>query len=117
VTASELNWLSKSTYAEYNSSPGCYRAFCKNCGSTLGWTDNKVNTDTELAVGTFDEEFLVGSRDAIDHSTGAFGVALANLSGDHFHIRNEIKGVTDQISISGTKFWKGSKDGPLEGNH
>ena len=64
-------------------------------------------------MGCFDEEFLVGGRDAQDNSIGAFGMALANPNSDHFHIRNEIKGVTEQIASSGTKFWKGSKDGPL----
>jgi hypothetical protein len=113
VTASELTWLSKSTYTEYNSSPGCYRAFCKNCGSTLGWTNSRVNTDIELAVGTFDEEFLLGGRDNQDHPLGAYGIALANPDGDHFHTRNEIKGVTEVITSPGTRFWKGSKEGPL----
>jgi hypothetical protein len=106
-----LTWLSKTTYAEYNSSPGCFRAFCKNCGSTLGWTDDRVNI--ELAVGTFDEEFLLGERDTEDRPTGSYGLALANPGGDHFHIRNQIEQVTAGVSKSGTKFWKGSKDGPI----
>jgi hypothetical protein len=105
-----LTWLSKSTYAEYNSSPGCYRAFCKNCGSSLAWTEYKVETTIELAVGTFDEEFLVGNRTSEEPG---FGVALANAKGDHFHIRNEIPGVTDVVSKEGTKFSKGSKEGPM----
>ena len=108
-----MTWLSKSTYAEFNSSPGCYRAFCKNCGSSLLWTEHKENAAIELAIGTFDEEFLVGERDAEDRPLGAYALALANPEGCHFYIRNEIKGVTDGISTSGTRFWKGSNEEPM----
>jgi len=113
VTGSEITWTSQSTYAEYNSSPGCYRSFCNKCGSPLAWTDHGVNTDIELAVGTIDEQFLLGERDDKDRPLGAHGIALANPGADHFHIRNEIAGVTDKIASSGTRFWKGSKEGPM----
>jgi hypothetical protein len=66
-----------------------------------------------LAVGTFDEEVLLGGRDSEDKSLGAYGLALANPSGDHFHIRNQIKDVTAVVSLSGTRFWKGSRDGAM----
>jgi hypothetical protein len=66
-----------------------------------------------LAIGTFDEKFLVGERNAEGKAMGAFGVALANPEGEHFYVRNEIKGVTDEIFLSGTKFWKGSKEGSM----
>jgi hypothetical protein len=114
VAASELTWLSKSTYAEYNSSPDGRRAFCNNCGSTLGWTDGKPDTDVQLAVGTFDEQFLVGGRDAQDRPLGAYGVALANPDGDHLYMRNTIKDVTEGVASKGTKFWQGSKEGPMK---
>jgi len=113
ITASEIYWTSQSTYAEYNSSPGCYRSFCKKCGSSLAWTNHGVNTDIELAVGTIDEQFLLGDRDDKDKPLGAYGITLANPDGDHFHVRNEIPGVTDGIVSSGTRFWKGSKEGPM----
>jgi hypothetical protein len=72
-----------------------------------------VDTIVELAVGTFDEEFLVGVRDTKEGEPhGGYGFALANPAGDHFFIRNEIPGVTDKFSILGTKFWKDNKDGP-----
>jgi hypothetical protein len=106
--------LSQSTYAEYNSSPGCYRSFCKRCGSALAWFDHQVNTDIELAVGSIDEQFLLGDRDDKDKPLGAYGIALANANGDHFHVRNEIPGVTEGVASSGTRFWEGSKGGPLE---
>jgi len=113
VTASEITWNSQSTYAEYNSSPGCYRSFCKKCGSPLAWTNHAVNTDIELAVGTIDEQFLLGERDAEDRPLGAHGIALANPDADHFYVRNEISGVTDKLTSSGTRFWQGSKEGPM----
>ncbi|PMD48999.1 hypothetical protein L207DRAFT_627631 [Hyaloscypha variabilis F] len=113
VTASEITWNSQSTYAEYNSSPGCYRSFCNKCGSPLAWTNHAVNTDIELAVGTIDEQFLLGERDAEDKPLGAHGIALADPDADHFYVRNEIAGVTDKLTSSGTRFWKGSKKGPM----
>jgi hypothetical protein len=112
-TAAEVTWLSQSTYAEYNSSPGCYRAFCKNCGSPISWTDHGANSDIELAVGTIDEEFLVGKRNANGKAIGAFALVLANPECDHFHIRNEIPGVTEEVSAKGTKFMEGSAGGPI----
>jgi hypothetical protein len=67
----------------------------------------------EIAVGTIDEEFLVGERDPEDKPKGAYGMALANPAGDHFHVRNEIQGITDGFAPTGTKFWEGSKEGPM----
>ncbi|KAJ7184410.1 Mss4-like protein [Mycena filopes] len=110
---SEITWLSKTTYAEYNSSASNFRAFCKTCGSSIGWMDRSAGEEIELAAGTFDEEFLVGDRDDEDKPLGAHGVALVNPQGDHFYIRNEIQGITDADSAKGTRFWKGSKEGSM----
>ena len=86
--------------------------FARIVALTLSWTDD-VNRIVELAVGTFDEEFLVGVRDSEEREPrGGYGLALANLAGNHFFIQNEIPGVTDRVSMLGTKFWKDSKDGP-----
>lgn len=114
VSASEITWLSKETYAEYNSSPGCYRSFCKNCGSPLGWTDHGASLDFEFSLGTVDEEFLIGKRDADGKPTGGFALALANPEAEHFYISNEIPGVTDEVSAKGTRFWEGSSEGPMK---
>ena len=67
----------------------------------------------EIAVGTIDEEFLVGERDEEDKPKGAYGMVLANPAGDHFYIRNEVLGITDRVASTGTKFWEGSKEGPM----
>ncbi|KAK7006742.1 Mss4-like protein [Favolaschia claudopus] len=120
VPISAVTWLSKTTYAEYNSSAQCFRAFCKTCGSSITWMDRSIGKEIELAIGTFDEEFLVGARDAEDKPLGAYGIALANPKGNHHFIRNEIQGVTDTDSRKGTRFWTVSKDGAMndseEGN-
>jgi hypothetical protein len=116
VQTTEITWLSKSTYAEYNSSAHSFRAFCKNCGSSIAWINRSINSEIELAAGTFDEEFLVGDRDEEDKPLGAYGVALANPKGDHFYLRNEIHGVTEAGSTKGTRFWKGSKEGSMDKN-
>ena len=72
-----------------------------------------MNTDIEVAIGTIDEQFLLGERDDKDKPLGAYGLALANPDCDHFYIRNEIPGVTDKVASLGTKFWEGSTRGPM----
>ncbi|KAF7364057.1 Mss4-like protein [Mycena sanguinolenta] len=106
INLSELIWLSKTTYAEYNSSPPSrfFRVFCNTCGSTIGWLDRGEYREMEIAVGTIDEDFLVGERDAEDRPVGGFGEALVNVQGEHYYLRNEVKGVTDVSQ--GTWFWK-----------
>jgi hypothetical protein len=116
IQNSEITWLSKATYAEYNSSAQNFRAFCKNCGSSIGWMDRSVGKEIGLAVGTIDEEFLVGARDREDKPLGAYGVALANPKSHHYYIRNEIQGVTDTVSRQGTGFWRASKEGAMKEN-
>ncbi|KAJ6497151.1 Mss4-like protein [Mycena vitilis] len=116
VQNTEITWLTKSTYAEYNSSAHFLRAFCKKCGSSIAWINSGKGSEMELAAGTFDEEFLVGDRDGEDRPLGGYGIALANPMGDHLHLRNEIKDVTDGSSVKGTRFWKGPKEGAMEKN-
>ncbi|KAJ7771544.1 Mss4-like protein [Mycena metata] len=116
VQTTEITWVSKTTYAEYNSSADFFRAFCNRCGSSIAWMDRSVesNMEVELMAGTFDEEFLVGDRDEEDKPLGAYATALVNPNGDHFHVRNEIQGITDKDSTEGTRFWKGSKEGAMD---
>lgn len=79
----------------------------------MAWTNHAVNTDIELAVGTIDEEFLIGKRDDEDKPKGAFGLVLANPEADHFYVRNTIPGITEGVVAVGTKFWKGSEEGAM----
>jgi hypothetical protein len=90
------------------------RAFCKTCGSPLGWKDLKEGSEIEMAAGTIDEKYLLGDRDENDKPTGGFAEALVSANGDRFHVRNEIKGITDNIAWRGTRYSKGSADGPME---
>jgi hypothetical protein len=76
--------------------------------------DSKVTTDIELAVGTFDEDVLLGGRDGEDRSLGGYAIALANPEGHHHHTRNEIKGITEEVSTRGIKYWEGGKEGPMK---
>ncbi|KAJ7460888.1 Mss4-like protein [Mycena galericulata] len=112
IKNTEITWLSKSTYAEYNSSANFFRAFCNRCGSSIAWIDRDVG-EIELAAGSFDEKFLVGERDAEDKTGGGYGALLANPGGEHLHVRNEIDGVTDAATAKGTRFWKGTKEGSM----
>lgn len=115
ATSEELTWVSKSTYAEYQATPGCIRAFCNKCGSNLGWWGEKVDPELEIAVGTIDEEYLLGGRDADDKATGAFGLVLANPEGHHFHQRNHVDGISEENKLRGVQFWRETKQGPMSG--
>ena len=80
----------------------------------IGWRDTKDDSIIEFPVGTVDEEYLLGVRDTAEGKPhGGYGIALANPAGDQFHVRNQIPGVTDRITVSGVRFWKGSADGPM----
>ncbi|KAJ7802851.1 Mss4-like protein, partial [Mycena olivaceomarginata] len=104
IQNSEITWLSKATYAEYNSSAQNFRAFCKNCGSSIG---------IELAVGTIDEEFLVGARDREDKPLGAYGVAWRIQKPPLLYQKRNTR-VTDTVSRQGTRFWRASKEGAMK---
>ena len=67
----------------------------------------------ELAVGTMDEKYLLGGRNEDDQPTGGYAIALANPDGHHFFMRNEIQGITDHVARSGTKYQKGTAEGPM----
>lgn len=45
-----------------------------------------------------------------------YGVALGGkgFGGEHFWVKNEIRGVTDLICKEGTRFLEGSSGGPLK---
>jgi len=101
IDTSEFKWLSKETYSEYSASPGIYRGFCTKCGGTLSW-GRPESPEIHIAVGSFDEEFLIGERvsDKV-RGEGGFGLALYRSDAKHIYTVNEIKGVTDH--------WEGPK--------
>ncbi|KAK4189507.1 Mss4-like protein [Podospora australis] len=87
-----------STMKTYSASPIADRHFCGKCGSFLYWKAKDASQDgLYLAVGSIDEEFLVGEN--------AYGEALVNGGGKHIWCENEIKGVTDggRVELLGGK--------------
>ncbi|BCS21755.1 uncharacterized protein APUU_22187S [Aspergillus puulaauensis] len=76
------------TYREYPSSPGRYRGFCGQCGSSLIWRSERESEleSCDLLLGSIDERWLVG---------GGFGKLLCKPSGAQHWRGNAIEGVTD----------------------
>ncbi|KAI9867130.1 MAG: hypothetical protein M1813_009408 [Trichoglossum hirsutum] len=93
---------STSTYTEYNSSPSCFRGFCRRCGSSLTWRDERVKDGIDLFLGTLDEKWVVGGE-------GGVGEVVCPARGGRTWWKNVVRGVTD--GGVGEKWWEGSKDG------
>ncbi|KAI9834160.1 MAG: hypothetical protein M1826_005271 [Phylliscum demangeonii] len=74
---------------EYQSSARCYRGFCTRCGSSLTWRQEPAEAEgepwIEIAVGTVDEEVLLGpvvegtkpADDGAVQRVGGLGAVLA----------------------------------------
>lgn len=95
---------------------GYLRGFCSNCGSTLYWKDDN-RRELEIALGTVDPEFLIGScvepgratsTAAATPTDDGYGFALVNCSGVNYSYENQIKGVTDKLVTQqrGTRLFK-----------
>ncbi|KAF5007333.1 hypothetical protein FDECE_6343 [Fusarium decemcellulare] len=76
-------------FKEYMSSPGRYRGFCSDCGTSLAWRSTDYTPIFDLYLGTVDEKWLV------DH--GDVGKALATPNGTQYWLQNAIEGVTDKL--------------------
>lgn len=99
VTGPELKWTSKSTLGEYSHTPGIHRFFCRECGGTLAWQDERDGGAIEFTVGTVDEKWLIG-EDANENdgkTAEGYGIALANPNGTQYWSVKMIKGVTDTL--------------------
>ena len=104
------------TYKTYNSSPGVRRMFCSNCGSALFFLDG--SDETEIWIGSIDEEFLVGKKvPGSEKQTekgveveraGGFGPILAKAT-KHNWMENAILGITDEMD--GVKHLRTSREG------
>ena len=87
---------------EFESSPGCFRAFCAKCGSALYWRGTNEPQDkdrVEVWTGTLDQKWLSGE--------GGKGFELCSPKDGEFWWPNAVKGVTDGGKV-GRKFAKGS---------
>ncbi|KAJ4190701.1 hypothetical protein NW755_004915 [Fusarium falciforme] len=83
---------------EYTSSPGRFRGFCSDCGTSIAWRSADCTPIFDLYLGTLDEEWLVG---------GETGKTLAIPNGTQYWLQNSINGVTDKL--------KGGREYPAEG--
>lgn len=98
--ASCFQWTTDtSTLKVYRASSSAGRPFCGECGSVIAF--NPDNQDYMcIAVGTVDALYLFGEgADGADVPKEGFGRALVNGLGPNLWCKNEIKGVTDDMSL------------------
>ncbi|KAL3462043.1 Mss4-like protein [Aspergillus heterothallicus] len=100
------------TYREYGSTPGRYRGFCRECGSSLIWRSDRETEclKVDLLLGTIDEKWLIGTGEA-GEKKGGLGKILCKPSGAQHWVVNAIPGVTDHLQ-TGTMYLCG-KEGPV----
>jgi hypothetical protein len=89
------------TLKHYKSAPNTHRSFCGNCGSSLAFNDDQCPENTEIYLGTIDEEFMKG-----DVGTELVGGA------SHIWMENAVPGVTD--GMAGRKYRGNREDGEMK---
>jgi hypothetical protein len=53
----DFRWLAGEDWVQvYSSSPGVERTFCRQCGSTLQFIEDKKPDSVEIALGTLDDD-------------------------------------------------------------
>ncbi|PCD31056.1 hypothetical protein AU210_010721 [Fusarium oxysporum f. sp. radicis-cucumerinum] len=77
------------SFKEYMSSPGRFRGFCGDCGTSLTWRSADYTPIFDLYLGTLDEKYLVGD--------GVVAKTLATPNGTQYWMQNSIHGVTDVL--------------------
>ncbi|KAI9696330.1 MAG: hypothetical protein M1820_008172 [Bogoriella megaspora] len=106
------------SYKEYDSSSNVYRSFCSSCGCSLTFNYKDKPEETDLYVGTLDEECLVGKKIPGSEKDTEHGVVTQREggigkecfeSGVNFYCENAIHGITDLGP--GHKFYKMDQDG------
>ncbi|KAL2125528.1 hypothetical protein VTJ04DRAFT_1893 [Mycothermus thermophilus] len=99
-----LTWTTPlDTLKKYYCTENCARAFCGECGTFLYWR-LETGPNICLPVGTIDPLWLFGEgREESEEEVppGGFGRALVNACGEHLWIKNQIPGVTDNLTILG----------------
>ncbi|KAJ4311474.1 hypothetical protein N0V84_010426 [Fusarium piperis] len=76
------------SFKEYASSPGRFRGFCSDCGTSIAWRSVDYTPIFDLYLGTLDQEWLVD---------GDTGKTLATPNGTQYWLQNAIEGVTDKL--------------------
>jgi hypothetical protein len=90
------------TYKTYQSSPGAYRTFCSNCGSSLTFNEKEKPEITEIHLGSLDEEVLCGTKiggegdGKVKRDASGFGLDLCKAR-NHVWMENAIVGLTDKL--------------------
>ncbi|KAK8102699.1 hypothetical protein PG984_015845 [Apiospora sp. TS-2023a] len=109
-----------STMRSHRTTTGYQLGFCQKCGSTL-YSRDELRDDLQLALGTVDPEFLIGSYGEpgrapnvtpVEPTDDGYGFALANCGGVNKFCDQEIKGVTDSIQKRGKRYFRNA---PAEG--
>ncbi|KAK4182986.1 Mss4-like protein [Podospora australis] len=106
VPYSSLTWTSPSLSTHlknYYCSEGRARGFCGDCGTFLYWR-REAGPNISVAIGTVDPLYLFGEGHEATNGEvpkEGFGKALAYGGGGHEWVKNEIKGVTDDLKIVG----------------
>jgi hypothetical protein len=90
------------TYKSYQSSPGAYRSFCSNCGSSLAFNEKSKPEITEIHLGSLDEEVLCGKKISVERDEktkredSGLGFDLCKTR-SHIWTENAIVGLTDTL--------------------
>ncbi|KAH8666940.1 hypothetical protein BX600DRAFT_497650 [Xylariales sp. PMI_506] len=91
----------------YYCTPGRQRGFCTHCGTFLFYCRDE-GVRIGIAIGTMDPLYLFGegwektNGEVPEHG---FGRALANACGGHCYAKNEIIGVTDNLTLWRGRAW------------
>ncbi|KAK3294576.1 Mss4-like protein [Chaetomium fimeti] len=94
------------TLKTYRSSTKGERVICSECGSWIYWRPISEEQEDYLSftVGTVDPLYLFGEgADGVEVPKEGFGYALANGEGGCWFAENEIKGITDCMTILANK--------------
>lgn len=90
----------------YSSSSSSYRAFCSTCGSSIAFGNIDKPEQTEIHVGTLDEEVLIGRHTAASKREGKHEGDIMRIGGlgkeicqaeCHIYCENAIPGITDKL--------------------
>src|ERR1700761_1517605 len=79
------------TFKEYETSKVVHRGFCVNCGSTMGFRNEKYPSYVGFCTGTLNQEFLVNPE----------GAELCLPKGGRFFCSRDIPGVTSPDGMYG----------------
>jgi len=99
-------FASNATYKLYKSSDFGSRGFCSECGSSLTFVERENPENTELCLGSLDEEILCGKRDEDNSWEDEHGKHVPRKGGigrelcyteRHIFLDDAIPGITDDL--------------------